>query len=557
MADKLAIMAELNRRGKLPPDKAALFAEAVKRGLIPGQTAQGPSPAIKAGQNIAYAGQYDNQPPRPDLMSSIGATVQGLTGSVPGLNQASDALVAGGQSIGQMMGGQPVDFGANYNAIQKRRGQVAAQAPIAQTLGGIGGMMAMTGGIGALPGGAEALGIAGPWTQQLLNSTLSTAGYEGLQGLAHGHTGGQLLADEGIGGLSGLGGSIIGQGLNKAGEGISNALTKRAQNALTKTAIADAPAASDLFNAGSQLFDASTGGTPLQVTKDAYGRLLDSVQAATQDIRPNELTSKEGVGVLKKLVQVADEISASGSNVAVDFKTLHVLRRSAQRVTQEAQATDESKAVAGLVVRKIDDFIKGLKPADIAGGTNPKEAANALMKGISIWHKASKVSLIEDAIQAADTYKSGTENGLKLSFLKLMKTPDYQRFTPIEQDAIRTVAKGTAGQNIAEALGKLGISFSGSAAHNILGGGGATLGLGTALSPALGPLAYPAALGITTAVGAGGRAAAERMAMSGANRAAQIMATNSIPVAKQVPNLLKPLAGPISIAARGLLAGAR
>jgi len=582
MADKLAIMAELNRRGKLPPDKAALFAEAVKRGLVPSQSEAAPQgivPGFTPGtppspdQVKALAGQYGNtvngqappayqQPsPRPDLMSSIGATVQGLTGSIPGLNQASDALLAGGQTIGDIFANRPGSLSQHYGEIQQQRNRVAEQAPVAQALGGVGGMMAGTGALGALPGGMEALGLAGLFGKQLLNSSLATAGYEGLQGLAHGHTGAQLLGDEGIGGISGLGGSLLGQGLNKAGEGISNAVTKRTQSALTKTAIADAPAASDLFSAGAQLFDASTGGTPLQVTKDAYGKLLDRVQVATQKFRPNENTSKEAVGVLQKFSKVASELADPSAGVAVDFKDLHILRQSAQRVTQQAQASDESKEISGIIVRQIDDFIKSLKPGDIAGGADPKEAGNALLTAISTWHKASKVSMIEDAIKQADTYKTSYETGLKTAFTNLMKTPEYKSniFTQIEKDAIRQVAKGTPGQNLAELIGRMGFTLKGGIGANMIGGGGSTAALTGAFAP-LGPFAFPAALATTTTAGKIGREISSHIGISAANRAAQIMATDAIPVARQAPNLLAPLAKPLSIMVRGGIpatAGAR
>src|SRR6478736_337475 len=135
MVDKLAIMAELNRRGKLPPDKAALFNEAVKRGLVPGQSAQPasvtPSPAIKAGQNIAYAGQYDQPQAQPNLLNSTIATVQGMTGAIPGLNQAGDFLTAGGQTIGDIFANRPGTLSQHYSDLQAQRQRIAESAPIA------------------------------------------------------------------------------------------------------------------------------------------------------------------------------------------------------------------------------------------------------------------------------------------------------------------------------------------------------------------------------------------------------------------------------------------
>ena len=121
------------------------------------------------------------------------------------------------------------------------------------------------------------------------------------------------------------------------------------------------------------------------------------------------------------------------------------------------------------------------------------------------------------------------ENGLKLSFLRLMRSPDFAKFSEAEKAAIREVAKGTTKQNIAELFGKLGFSFSGSAAHNIVGGSVGTTGVAALFSPILGPLALPAAFGATTAAGAVGRRVAERIATKGADRAAQIVGTPNIP----------------------------
>ncbi len=106
-------------------------------------------------------------------------------------------------------------------------------------------------------------------------------------------------------------------------------------------------------------------------------------------------------------------------------------------------------------------------------------------------------------------------------------------------------------QNISEGLGKLGFSLGGSAAHNIIGGTIGTGAVAGALSPFLGPMAFPAALGATSAIGAAGRAAAERLGTAGANRAAQMVATPGIPLARQRPNMLAPLAKPIELLIRG------
>lgn len=536
---------------KLSPADQQKTVDEIAAQMVVGQQQpqQADAPQINMSVTDRFAQMRANRPP-PDLATATLATVGGLTGSVPFLNNVSDALVAGGQSAGDALTGQPVDFGKRYGDIQNRRQQIAQAAPISNVAGNIGGMMLGTGLLGTTKAGADALGLTGSFGKQLLNAGLSTAGYEGLQGISKGRQGGELLTDMGIGAASGAIGSAIGQGVNKLGQTAADAITKRAQNKLIDTAIKNAPSADELFAAGSQLFDQATGGNPLQVTDNAYFRMLGDVQQATKKFRPNELNNPEAVGLLQQLWQVGDELSA-GTGVAVDLKDLHILRQSAQSVTQKGSASDQTKAIARLVVKSLDDFIGTLKPSDIAGATDPKAAANALLTGISTWSKASKVSLVEEAIKSADAYKSGTEMGLKSAFTNLMKSPDYGRFTKIEQDAIREVAKGTTMQNALALLGRSGFSLGGGGGHNIIGGAlGATLGTG-ALTPVLGPLAPTAALGLSMGGAALGRAGADKLASSGAQRAAQIMATSAIPIARQAPNLLAPARVPLDILIRG------
>lgn len=476
---------------------------------------------------------------RPNFANSSLATIQGITGAVPFLQPASDAIISGAQTAGDVFSGQPPDFGKHYQAIQDRRQQLSRTAPVAQFMGGLGGTMALSGLAGAVPAGAEALGLTGGFLKQLGNAALSTAGYEGLQGLSHGHTGGQLLADEGLGAASGMAGSLVGQGLSKIGEKVSSAISNARQAKLTNAAIENVPSASDLFSTGSDLFEKATGGSPLQITDNAYTRLLGDIQDSTKKFRPNENTSKEAVGLLQKLWGISDELNA-GTGAVVDFKDLHILRQSANSVRTTPGASNESKTIAAIIVNKIDDFIGGLRPADIAGGADPSMVGNALLQGISTWHKASKVSMIESAIREADAYKSGTEMGLKATFSKLMKSPEYLNnvFTAPEKAAIREVAKGTTMQNAMALLGRSGFSLGGGGGHNIIGGTLGAMAGTTALTPLLGPLAPIASLGLSMGASAGGRAAADRIATGGAERAAQVMAAPFIPVAPQLPNML-------------------
>jgi hypothetical protein len=533
-----------------PPEamKAAIQKKFPPQGM---QTAQAPAAAVAQPAPQAAPAQS------PNFLDATMATVNGLTGSVPFLQEASDAMLAGGQTVGDMFGGTP-DFGKRYNDIRASRERVAARAPIANTLGEIGGVLGTAGALGSSKIGAEALGMTGKFGQQMLNSALSTAGYEGLSGLSKGHTGGNLATDMGLGFGGGLAGPVVGKAVEGTGKAVADAFTRGAQGRLTSKALATGGQSGAALRreAGGYFGNSVDTENPVILNGDSYHRLLAGIQGATRRFRPNELNNPEAVGLLQKFWQVADEINAPGGNAVVDLKDLHILRQGARDVA-EGGGSDQTKAIAKIVIRQTDDFIRSLKPGDIAGGADPREATNNLLRGISTWARASKVKAIEKAIADADTYKSGYENGLKLSFLKLMKTDDFARMSKVEQDAIRTVAKGTTVQNIAEGLGKLGFSLGGSSAHNIVGGSLGTAGLATALAPALGPLALPAALAGTTAVGASGRAIAEHLGRAGAERAAQIAATPGIITARQAPNLLAPLRRPVEIMVRGGIGGAR
>lgn len=554
----------------LPPEQQNATVEEIAQSLghaapqQPGRSFADRFAGVQSSTNIERAA-----PTSPNFMDAALSTIQGATGAVPFLNQASDALVAGGQTVGDMFTGQPANFGAHYNQIQRQRENVANKAPIANILGAVGGTAAGAGALGAggamVPafskGGAvvlkeapsiaqEALGLSGSFGKQLVNSIASNAGYEGLQGLAHGHKGEQLLADLGIGGGTGALGSLIGQGVSAVGD----SLAKRATAAAQRRAIDAAPAATtsrELKSAGSQLFESAFNGNPPAVSDNAMMRLVGDIQNGVAKIRPNAANDPQAVGLLQHVMELADAANTPGT--VVDLKDLHLARQLAQKVAQSPNGRDS--AVGSIVIDKLDNFINSLGPSDILGGADPSSAANAMYDGIRTWRQASKLSAIEDTVAKAETYKSGRENGLKLAFLGLMKSPDFKRFSPVEQSAIREIAKGTTTQNIAELFGKLGLSLGGSSAHNIVGAGIGTSALTGVLSPFMGMAALPAAGALTTAAGFAGRKVAQESANKSIARALKAFSTSNIPQVAERQNLLAPANVPLQILIRGSGAG--
>lgn len=155
------------------------------------------------GQGALPDQQQQAAAPSPNLLDSTMATINGLTSSVPFLQQASDALIAGGQTAWDAATGQPVDFGARYGANRKVHEDAASKAPLANLAGQFGGLLMGTGAIGATRAGAEALGLTGPLMQRIGNSALSSAGLAGLDSYSQGNDGATVLGDMGLGGAVG------------------------------------------------------------------------------------------------------------------------------------------------------------------------------------------------------------------------------------------------------------------------------------------------------------------------------------------------------------------
>jgi hypothetical protein len=483
--------------------------------------------------------QAPQQPPL-DLGTATAATISGFVNELPiagPLAQgASDAFMGG---VSQLTGG---DYGETVRGLQEGRERLAERAPISDAAGSIAGGLAGFGGLGAVVG-KEAIGLGGKMLPGIGKAAAANQGIYTADQHVRGNTGLDTLG-MGLPALAGVGGRVAGDAIDAAGRGISNAVTRGAQRKMTTEAVQGAPTASELKSAASEMFEASTGGQPLMISDTAYFRFLGGVKQAANKLRINPNLDQKSVGLLEMLMQTADDVAKGG--VAVDMKDLHILRQAAQKVAQSSEGRDA--AFANMVIRQLDDSIQSLKPADILGGADPSQAANALMKGISTWHRASKVSVIEEAINKAGTYKSGLENGLRLQFQALLRNPKTRKmFTGPELRAIEDVANGTGKTNLVTLLGKFGFGTDG--AGNMLGG---TIGasVGGTLGSLFGPLGTAAGIGLAGGAGIAARKASERMGVGAARRAAQAVATPNLPIARQAPNLLSPAARPTDLLIR-------
>jgi len=151
---------------------------------------------------------------RPDLLNSTLATVNGISASVPFLQNITDAM---GGGVAQLLGG---NYGEYVNRQKQLRDSFAQAAPVARVAGELGGLLAGTGAVGATKLGAEALGLTGKFLPRVGNSALSSAGLSIADSLSNGETGTDALQSGLLGGAVGAALPVAGAGLRAAGRGL-------------------------------------------------------------------------------------------------------------------------------------------------------------------------------------------------------------------------------------------------------------------------------------------------------------------------------------------------
>jgi hypothetical protein len=371
---------------------------------------------------------------------------------------------------------------------------------------------------------AGATGLSAPATLlgRSVVSGLSGAGQGALYGAgaAEGD-----LAERGKGALiGGAVGGAVGAAVPVVSNAIGQAVQRGQQGQVLNAAARAAPAADELKSAASQVFEQATGGTPLAISDNAFFRFLGGVKAQADKLRINSNLDQKSVGLLEMMMQTADDVSRGGT--VVDMKDLHIIRQAAQKVAMSAEGRDA--AFANTIIRQFDDFVQTLKPADILGGADPSQAANALMKGISGWSRANKVGMIEEAIRVGQMAASGPEKGVRNALRALARNPDtWRRFSVAEQQAIMDVVNGTGTSNLLKLIGTFGF-----------GGNVATNGVGGAAGMALGGMAGgPVGMVAGPIIGGLAKAGSERMTDNLAQRALGAVATDGLKIIPKVnPN---------------------
>jgi hypothetical protein len=475
------------------------------------------------------------QPVRPDLMTATANTISGITNAIPIMGPLAQGIVDNiGGHISQAMGGE-------FDAPVKRRQELIARDPVAYGAGNLAGALASFGAMGATSLGADALGLTGKMLPGALKAAASNQGLYTADQFARGNTGMDTLG-YGVPALLGAGGRVVGDAVGAAGQKVADAVTGASQRGLTSAAIKGAPAADDLAQASRQMFQ-EVDNSGVTVDPNRFGNFVVGLLRKAAKDRMNPSLDPKAYAAFQEIAKAADD--AMRGNGVLTISDLHTLRQIAQKAAISSEGRDAM--FANRIVQGIDDFITSPSATIVPPGS--KDSANTLLNAISTWGRSKRVGLIEEAIYKARNQASGFENGLRIQFRQLLQNKRTRAlFTKPELQAIQAVANGTSLSNAMRLLGKFG--FGGGSASNMLGG---TIGFGAGSMTPLGPLGGILAAG----VGTGARKATEVLSKKAAERAAQVVATPNIPVARQFPNLLLPLKRPADYLVRsegGLLA---
>lgn len=471
----------------------------------------------RAGKPLPQVSQHTEfEAPKPNGLMDKAFTAAGSF--IEGVPIAGPTLIdLAKQGRASVQGMTPEGVDAEFAAAKDAN-------PLTSLAGNVTGSIAALAPLGATAIGGRLLGTTGTLGQRLVAGGLSGGAISGADTAARGGSAEDIVRNTAIGTGLGL--------LFPAAGGIKNHfVNKAAQTRATTAAIANAPAATELKSAASNLFK-SVDQAGVTVNPQEFQNFVVGLARKAKGMRINATLDPKAYATFSELGSIMGEVAAGKP---LSMSDLHTIRQIAQRAAVSAEGRDAM--FANMIVDGIDNFV--VKP----GATmtpNGATTGRQLLEAISTWGRAKRVGLVENAIEKAKNTASGFENGLRIEFRKLLNNKKTAGlFTPAERSEIEKVVRGTPGANAAKLIGKFG--FGSGNASNMLGG---TIGtsVGATLGSALGPLGSLVGAGVAGGGASAARKISEKLTERAAERAAKVVATPNIPVVP--PTALPPGALP-------------
>lgn len=245
--------------------------------------------------------------------------------------------------------------------------------------------------------------------------------------------------------------------------------------------IRNAPSREALKEAENKAYDAARG-LDVQYSQPSFSRAM---QEAGDTMRAEGLDKTLHPKATAALGR-ADEFAAS----APTLQEVETLRR----ITGDAAKTPDEGRVAGILRRKVDDFIESAGPQDVVRG-DPAQAGSLLREARGNSAAGKRADAVQQALQRATenaetAYSGGNiDNAIRQQFKALSRDEKAMRgFSAEEREAIREVMAGNMTRNAARLIGKL-MPSSGLGGAVVGGGAIGALGPAGAAIPAVGYIA--------------------------------------------------------------------
>lgn len=217
------------------------------------------------------------------------------------------------------------------------------------------------------------------------------------------------------------------------------------------------------------------------------GNLVVSQPAMTNIVSGLESTAKaEYLNPIRhpKSAAALEDLKAEAAKGPSTLDNIDAMR---QKILGDVASSSDAgeRRMGRLMMRRLDEQIEGLKPADVVSG-DPAQAVADLQQGRAAWAKMRKSQMIEYAMdkaqrQAAKAGSGGNiNNAIKQQFDAILNSPNKLRgFTADEQTAMRKIVDSGTVQDALRLVGKLSPGGNGLSAWLNLGAamqtGGASL----------------------------------------------------------------------------------
>lgn len=448
-----------------------------------------------------------------------------------GLSKDASALAhAVGGKVRSFFGGPATDFGKDYaegrDIENARLKQYARTNPVGNT---VAGTLGTVGGIAAT---APVAALSAPMTGAQMVRQGATGG-AALGAMAGSDTEANDIQSRLAGAAVGAGtGAAVGAAApivgNEIGRWVGN---KLARGQLVQQADQFLP---NRLRGRAQMLYRAADQEGVVVKPNTFQSIVNDVVIAGQRAGADPQVTPAAWGAIQRLQREA----ATGQPVSLE--TMDTLRQVIGGTLREGSGA------SGAMFGRISDLMNNLRAGDVIA-RNPVRATTLLRDARAMWQRMAKARTIQSAIANAENSASGTANGLRNEFRKLLKVnPNTGRpvhnWTPDERRAIQRVVRGGT---VRKFLGSFGFPID--QGRNWLGAAGTTMagvaaGLGplAAVPPAVGTAARLADNILTQRAAVGAGALAGRGAMPATRGVARVGVRAALPAARLATPTIAP-----------------